>query len=112
MPLRMNTYCSLLSEQLVRQRRLDPDGRLPSVISIVIYNGARRWKAPLELMELFSDRGSAKARKNGQCQFILMELAAYRERALTHSEHPLGMLIRLECAETEAEWRQVVKEFR
>ena len=60
MPLRMNTYCSLLLEQLIRQKRLATDGRLPSVIPIVIYNGSGRWKAPLELKELFSVLGSVK----------------------------------------------------
>ena len=111
MPLRMNTYCSLQLEQLVRQQRLAPERRLPPIIPIVIYNGSQQWKAPLELNELFSVRGSAEAAFNGQCQFILMELSAYRERAQTHSDHPLGMLIRLECTETAEEWRRVVKEF-
>ena len=111
MPLRMNTYCSLLSEQLVRQKRLDPDGRLPSVIPLVIYNGSRRWKAPLDLGDLYSVRGSTKAGYNAECEFILMDLSAFRERALTHLEHPLGLLICLECAETEAEWLQVFDEY-
>ncbi len=111
MPLRMNTYCSLLLEQLIRQKRLATDGWLPSVIPIDIYNGSGRWKAPLELKELFSVLGSVKTQYIGQCRFILMELSAYRDLALVHSDHPLGMLIRLECTDSDAEWFQVIREF-
>ena len=61
MSVRVNTYRSLLFEQLIRQRRLAPDGRLPEVIPIVIYNGKQHWTAPLELGELQPVRSSVHA---------------------------------------------------
>ena len=111
MPLRVNTYRSLLFEQLVRQRQLYPDGRLPDVIPIVIYNGRQRWTAPLEFGELHPLRNSVHARYNISARYILMDFSTYKERALEFSDNPLALLIRLEIAESVEELPQVVDTF-
>lgn len=46
MALRMATYLCLLYENLV-QRKLIVGGRLPIVVPIVLYSGAKSWSAPL-----------------------------------------------------------------
>jgi hypothetical protein len=52
MALRMLVYAGLLWQQLVREQRLMPDGRLPPILPIVLYNGEPRWRAPVDLREL------------------------------------------------------------
>ena len=52
MALRMLVYAGLLWQQLVREQRLMPDGRLPPILPIVLYNGDPRWRAPVELRDL------------------------------------------------------------
>lgn len=52
MALRMLVYVGLLYQDLVRRKQLGPDGLLPPVLPIVLYNGERRWKAPVELEAL------------------------------------------------------------
>ncbi len=52
MALRMLVYSGLLSQQLVREQRLMPDGRLPPILPIVLYNGDVRWRAPVTLRDL------------------------------------------------------------
>ncbi len=49
MALRALVYTGLLWQHLVTERRLPPDGRLPPVLPVVLYNGDRRWSAALAL---------------------------------------------------------------
>jgi len=49
MALRIQTYTGLLYQDLVRADQLPADGRLPPVLSIVLYNGASQWSAPEDL---------------------------------------------------------------
>ena len=55
MPLRLNTYMSLMLEDLARRGELDPGGRLPLVRAAVLYNGVRPWRGPTSLAELTAD---------------------------------------------------------
>jgi hypothetical protein len=50
MALRALVYAGLLWQQLVKEKRLPPDGRLPPILPVVLYNGDRRWMAPLALL--------------------------------------------------------------
>jgi Putative transposase, YhgA-like len=52
MALRALVYAGLLWQHLVAEKRLPLDGRLPPVLPVVLYNGDRRWAAPLALNEL------------------------------------------------------------
>ncbi len=52
MALRMLVYAGLLWQQLVREQRLLPDGRLPPILPVVLYNGDPRWRVPLEVRDL------------------------------------------------------------
>ena len=57
MPLRVAHYVVLILRDLVRQGRLDPDGRLPLVWPVVLYNGLRPWRGPTSLAGLSADGG-------------------------------------------------------
>lgn len=52
MAVRLMTYIGLLYQALIKEGLLTPDGRLPLVIPIVLYNGEAEWLAPQELAEL------------------------------------------------------------
>jgi hypothetical protein len=52
MALRVLTYAGLLWQQLVREQRLPPDGMLPPLLPVVLYNGDARWRAPAALAGL------------------------------------------------------------
>ncbi len=58
MPLRVAHYVVLMLKDLVRQGRLDPDGRLPLVHPVVLYNGLRPWRGPTGMAELSADGGA------------------------------------------------------
>ena len=45
MALRVMVYAGLLWQHLVKEKRLPPDGKLPPILPVVLYNGDRRWTA-------------------------------------------------------------------
>jgi predicted transposase YdaD len=53
MAVRLLTYVSLLLEQIIRTERVKPGEGLPPVLPLVLYNGRRPWRAPLDLASLF-----------------------------------------------------------
>jgi len=53
MAVRLLTYVGLLLEEIIRKEKLTPGDRLPAVLPVVLYNGARPWGAPLRLESLF-----------------------------------------------------------
>ncbi len=111
MPLRMNSYCSLLLEQLVRSQTMGLDSAYPRIYPIVIYNGKRRWTAPLELNEWFGRRSSLLSNYRGRCRINLVDLSTYKEWALQIEGSPLALLIRLEGVESVEELAEVAEEF-
>lgn len=52
MAVRMMGYEALFYQDLIRQGELTPEGKLPLVIPIVLYNGEGSWWAALELEDL------------------------------------------------------------
>ncbi|MER2527939.1 MAG: Rpn family recombination-promoting nuclease/putative transposase, partial [Candidatus Competibacter denitrificans] len=52
MPLRLWVYLGLLYLELLEQQQLLPNGKLPPVLPIVLYNGAPRWRASTQLADL------------------------------------------------------------
>jgi len=52
MAVRLMGYVAALYQDLIDRGELTPEGRLPLVIPLVVYNGDWRWRAPLELSEL------------------------------------------------------------
>ncbi len=111
MPLRMNSYCSLLLEQLVRSQTMGLDSAYPRIYPIVIYNGKRRWTAPLQLSEWFGRRSSLLSNYRGRCRINLVDLSTYKEWALQCEGSPLALLIRLEGVESVEELAEVAEEF-
>ena len=65
MPLRRTHYVILAPRDLDRQGRLDPDGRLPPVRPVVLYNGLRPWRGPTSLADLSAD-GSPECPRSAQ----------------------------------------------
>jgi predicted transposase/invertase (TIGR01784 family) len=55
MAVRLMAYVALLYQDLIKRGELSPDGKLPLVIPIVLYNGEERWWAPQQLADLIED---------------------------------------------------------
>jgi len=55
MAVRLMVYVGLLYQDLIKRGELSPDGKLPLVIPIVLYNGEERWSAPHQLADLIEE---------------------------------------------------------
>jgi len=52
MSVRAQVYQGLLFQQIVAEKRLERDSKLPPVLTLVLYNGAEAWTAPTGVSEL------------------------------------------------------------
>src|SRR5690606_20216881 len=109
MAVRIHTYIGLLYQDLIRIRQLATDGRLPPVLSIVLYNGAARWHAPEELRVLIQPGPRALERFQPQARYLLIDEGLYADVELEPLRNLVSALFRLENSRSEAEVLHVVR---
>ena len=73
MAVRILVYTGLLYQDLIRRGALGPDERLPPVLPVVLYNGRRRWTAPVEVADLIAPVGEALARFQPSQRYFLLD---------------------------------------
>ena len=61
MALRVLEYTAMLYRELVRERHRGPDGLLPPVLPVVLYNGDAPWRSAPEVRDLIATTGPALA---------------------------------------------------
>lgn len=97
MALRMGLYRELLYQDLLRHRG---SARLPVVLPVVLYNGAPRWRAPREALELFLPLPAALQRHVPRTRYLLLEAARDPIPASAGSDNLVSLLWRLERSRT------------
>ena len=99
MALRVLTYASLLWQHLVNGKRLPPDGRLPPILPVVLYNGDRRWGAPLALHQLVGLSGDSPLWPwQPAMRYQIVDEGAFPEDDLAGRDALLALLFRLESS--------------
>ena len=73
MPVRMLAYTALLYQRMIADGALRGNGELPPVLPVVVYNGRRRWTAPVEMTDLVADGGAALARYQPSQRYYLLD---------------------------------------
>ena len=96
MAVRLMCYISLLYLDLIDRGELAPGKRLPLVIPLVVYNGDRRWRAPLELAELIEQVGSAAEAYVPRLRYRVIDQGAYALKDLERREGLASVLFWLE----------------
>ena len=109
MALRQAAYQVLFYQQLVKQGELTKDGRLPIVLTIVVYNGRARWLAPVELADLIRVIPAGSDRCTPRFRHELLEIEGRRLRELPRG-NLVGLLIRFERSRTRSSLRRVVRD--
>ena len=61
MAVRMLDYTAMILRRLVADGVLSEHGALPHVLPVVLYNGPRRWTAPVEVADMFAAAGDTPA---------------------------------------------------
>jgi hypothetical protein len=90
-------YAGLLWQQLQDEKRLLPDGRLPPILPVVLYNGDRRWAAPLALHDLVGlPANSPLWQWQPTVSYQIVDEGAFAEDDLARRDALLALLFRLE----------------
>jgi len=103
MALRLSTYVGLLLEEIVRKEKLKPGDRLPAVLPLVLYNGERRWRAPLRLESLFVPLPAPLRRYLPRLTYHLLDERRLDLKRPELEENPTAALFRFEFNETPEE---------
>ncbi len=111
MALRILTYTGLLYEELVRNGVVGVGERLPAVLPVVLYNGARPWRSAREMQELIAAVGPDLAPCQPAQRYHVVD-----ERHLAEDDLPSGNLmtsvVRLERIGAAADLVHVVEVLR
>jgi hypothetical protein len=101
MALRALTYKSLLWEDLIRRQALTDSGKLPPVLSIVLYNGDRPWTGATSVVDLIEPLDDGLAASDLP-SYLLIEERSFPVADLTAEASPVVGLFRMErCKNVE-----------
>lgn len=100
MAVRLMGYIGLLYQDLLKNKELTPDGRLPLVIPIVLYNGEAKWWAPLELSELIACIDRASEAYVPHLRYRVIDEGQYELKDLARRESVAAQLFWLERSQT------------
>jgi predicted transposase/invertase (TIGR01784 family) len=109
MALRMLVYVGLLYQDLIRSKQLTPDGRLPPVVPVVLYNGEDRWTAAREISELIEAVPGGLEKYRPQMQYLLLEERQYQDSELASMRNLVAALFRLENSRGPEELFRVIE---
>ena len=106
MALRVLTYTALLLEDLVRHGHVMPDGKLPTVLPFVIYNGEPAWTASDQVAELFAEVPGMEGFLAGyrpQLKYFLIDEGRLRDSELDRPGNITAALFRIESSKDPAQ---------
>jgi hypothetical protein len=98
MALRMQTYVGLLCQDLVKRHELSPGLLLPPVLPLVLYNGAPRWNASLELAQLLMQAPAELAHLQPSQRYVLIDQQRLDPAMLDANDDLLALLFRIELS--------------
>lgn len=96
MPVRLMAYEGLLYQALIAGSELSPQGRLPLVIPIVVYNGRAPWGVPQELSELIEPVDPSAEIYLPRLRYKLVDEGSYPREELERRESPVASLFQIE----------------
>ena len=107
MAVRILTYTGLLYQDLIHSHALH-QGRLPTVLPIVLYNGETRWTAAVELAALLEPAPAELQVYQPQQRYLLLDEGAYSDADLAGLRNLVAAVFRLENSRTPDEVLAVV----
>jgi len=105
MSLRAQVYQGLLLQQVVAEKKLTRDSKLPPVLTVVLYNGAEEWTAPTGVGELIGlPADSPLWPWQPQACYYLLAMRKCPEEPLKQRDNLATLLVRLERKQTREEY--------
>ena len=111
MPVRTQVYQGLLWQQVVDETGLKAGERLPPLLLLVLYNGARRWNAATDIRELIAlSPDSPLWPWQPQVRYYLLDMSAFARDNLTQRTSVAALLFRLERSSSTEELEELIGE--
>jgi len=89
MAVRVMSYLGLLYQDLVRQKAFTPNGKLPPVLPVVLYNGETRWSAAQNVAELVEQVPGGLEHYCPNLSYLLLDEGAMGRRGQSNNSHAL-----------------------
>jgi hypothetical protein len=96
MAVRMMTYLGLLYEDLIRRGHLTPEGLLPPVLPLVLYNGLARWEGAQDVSALIEVVPGGLEQYRPQLRYCLLDEGRIAASDLESLQNLAAALFRLE----------------
>jgi len=107
MAVRLLAYVMLLYQNLIRGKRLTRAGKLPPVDPMVLYNGTRKWTAPLQVAELIESLPGNEAFLP-QFEYLVIDEGHLPRERLEPLDNPVAGVFQLEQSKGLEEIRRII----
>ena len=111
MPMRILLETALVYEELAKEPEVRKRRKLPPVLPIVVYLGAKPWDAPTRLEEMLAEEAKAFLPFALGHEFLLVS-EAEEAKALTRADTPRTAGLRLRYARDRAEFDEALATLR
>jgi len=109
MALRMMVYVGLLYQDLILAGQIPKSSKLPPILPIVLYNGARRWKAATEVSDLIAVVPGLVAQFRPQMRYLLIDEGAYADAHLESQHNLVAAMFRIEHPDKPEHIRELIQ---
>lgn len=108
MAVRIMTYVGLLYQDLIKQKQVLPERRLPPVLPIVLYNGDGKWTAKTDVADLIPKAPGLLAKYVPHLEYLLIDENRYDLAELAAMRNLVAAVIRFERPESEASLMELI----
>ncbi len=108
MAVRLLTYLGLLYQDIIKQKGLTENDKLPPVLPLVLYNGVQRWHAAQEINTLIEPVPGRLQDYAPHLKYLLLDEGAIDESGPLALQNLAAALFRLEKSRTPADMVQAV----
>jgi predicted transposase/invertase (TIGR01784 family) len=110
MAMRMLTYVSLLIEEILRKERLKSGDAIPVILPVVLYNGKRPWRAPLDPARLFGDAPGSLRRHLPRLRYVVLDEGHLDLDRPELSQNRIAALFRIETCKRPEDLPRLTRE--
>ena len=109
MAVRIMGYLALLYQDLIRSEKLGKQKLLPPVLPLVLYNGERRWNAPVDLDLLIYPAPAGLDKYRPKLSYLLLDQGRLAIQDFSGLKNLVAALFQLESSRTDDDIREVVR---
>ena len=109
MAVRIMTYIGLLYQDLLKTQDIAPDGRLPPILPIVLYNGKAKWTAAQDVHDLIVPVPGLVIQYSPHLRYLLIDENAYSDHELASLKNLVAMVFQLEHAASPESLQQLLQ---